>query len=157
MSEQHDDTPAEFIDTPILDADDAKDFHETPAADKPSDVDQLAEGLKKAATDTAYATVGLVDLVSSKAREFYTEQKKQYATAHPDEDEQTTQGFLSQLGSQLDKLVSDIAGSFRDLAERGRSAGRETTPAPEVTEHEEAPVVPEAPATPEAADDGPRY
>ena len=119
MSEQ---TPEVNVETPIVDADDAKDFQEP---EQKSDVDQLAEGLKKAATETAYATVGLVDLVSSKAREFYDDQKKQYATAHPDEDAQTTSGFLTQLGSQLDKLVADIAGGFRDLADRGaQRAGR---------------------------------
>ncbi|WGT46900.1 hypothetical protein [Tessaracoccus lacteus] len=152
MTEKNDDVTAE---TPIVDAEDAKDFREP---EQKSDVDQLAEGLKKAATETAYATVGLVDLVSSKAREFYDDQKKQYATAHPDEDAQTTSGFLTQLGSQLDKLVADIAGGFRDLADRGRSAGRDSAPAPEVTKGAEAPAAEsEAPEASEAADDGPAY
>ena len=154
MSEQ---TPEVNVETPIVDADDAKDFQEP---EQKSDVDQLAEGLKKAATETAYATVGLVDLVSSKAREFYDDQKKQYATAHPDEDAQTTSGFLTQLGSQLDKLVADIAGGFRDLADRGRSAGRDSAPAAEVTKDAEPERQAEA-AAPEAAtdvaDDEPAY
>ena len=61
MSEQ---TPEVNVETPIVDADDAKDFQEP---EQKSDVDQLAEGLKKAATETAYATLKEALLVAGAA------------------------------------------------------------------------------------------
>lgn len=139
---------------PFVDAEDAKDVPPTPESPKsPGDAEQLAESIKRAATETAYATVGLVDLVSSKARNFYEDQKRQYASAHPDEDEKTTSGFLTQLGSQLDKLVDDIASSFKDLAERGRKAGQSVEPEAELTgdvASPESPISPESPVSPES-------
>ena len=64
-------------------------------------------------------------LVTDKAKEFYEDQKKQYAEAHPEADaEHGAKNFLNQLKEQLDKLIDDVNRSFRDLAERGRTTGR---------------------------------
>ena len=93
-------------------------------ATRPS-ADQLGQNLRKAAEDTAYAAVGFVGLVTDKAKEFYEDQKKQYAEAHPEADaEHGAKNFLNQLKEQLDKLIDDVNRSFRDLAERGRTTGR---------------------------------
>lgn len=118
MSEEQ---PREPSEPPILDADDAKDSKVDP--DFPN-ADLLAENLKKAASEAAYATIGLVDLLSSKAKELYAEQKAQRAADSPVGEQPASAGFLAQLGGQLDLVISGIAGSFKDLADRGRQAGR---------------------------------
>ncbi|MDO5676227.1 MAG: hypothetical protein Q4G35_01830, partial [Propionibacteriaceae bacterium] len=87
--------------------------------------DQIGPALRKAAQDTAYAAVGFVGLVSDKAKEFYEDQKKQYAEAHPEADaEFGAKNFLAQLKEQLDKLIEDVNRGFRDLADRGRTSGK---------------------------------
>lgn len=123
---------------PFVDADDTHDDADgAQGASEPSapsgEFDQLGETLAKAATDTAYATVGLVSLVSDKAKEFYEEQRRQYVAAHPEAaDAPGADTFLAQLRGHVDRLVEDLGRGFRDLADRGRAASRPD--APEVTD-----------------------
>lgn len=139
--------------TPITDPEDqptfvdADDTHDPGDQEAAKDADQLTETLAKAATDTAYATVGLVSLVSDKAKQFYEEQRRQYVVAHPEAEQAPgAQSFLAQLREHVDRLVDDLGQGFRDLAERGRNTAKD--PVPEVAP---AAVEPD-PADPEPAD-----
>ena len=88
--------------------------------------DQMGQNFRKAAEDTAYAAVGFVGLVADKAKEFYEDQKRQYADSHPESDSDTgAKNFLAQLREQLDKFIDEVNRGFRDLAERGRASGKD--------------------------------
>lgn len=105
---------------------DADDTHEKPEALDTVRIDldanKLGEAIGKAASDTAYATVGLVGLLSDRVKEYYEEQKKAYAVEHPDlEEEPNAKHLLSQFSDQLDRFVGDVGRTFRDLVERGRA------------------------------------
>ena len=114
---------------PVIDAEeiveDAADEAHDQVDQAASDVNQFGENLAKAASDAAYATIGLVGVVSDRLKEFYSEQKKQYLVDHPDFDgEPEAKHVASRFGEQVDKLVEDIGRTIRDLAERGRASSK---------------------------------
>ncbi|GAA4893687.1 hypothetical protein GCM10025789_08620 [Tessaracoccus lubricantis] len=144
MTEYHTDRPDEHHEGEHF-ADEAAFTHDAPEAaadsafgerhdtvDGPeaprSQQEQLGQNLRKAAEDTAYAAVGFVGLMADKAKEFYEDQKKQYAESHPDaEGEQGAKNFINQLREQLDRFIDDVNRGFRDLADRGRASGKDAT------------------------------
>lgn len=84
--------------------------------------DQIGENLRKYANEAAYAAVGFAGLVGEKAKEFYEEQKRQYAETHPDVDRDPgAKDFLAQLREKIDKFVEDLTKGYKDMAERGRT------------------------------------
>ena len=102
--------------------------HDTLSGPEPkrTATDDAAQNLRKAAEDTAYAAVGFVGLMADKAKEFYEDQRRQYAEAHPDADaEQGAKNFLAQLREQFDRFITDVNKGFHDLADRGRASGRD--------------------------------
>ena len=114
---------------PVIDAEeiveDAADEAHDQVDKAASDVNQFGENLAKAASDAAYATIGLVGVVSDRLKEFYSEQKQQYLVDHPDFDgEPEAKHVASRFGEQVDKLVEDIGRTIRDLAERGRASSK---------------------------------
>lgn len=112
---------------PFVDADDTHEKSEMLDTVR-VDIDpaKLGEAIGKAASDTAYATVGLVGLLSDRVREYYEEQKKAYAAEHPDlEEEPNAKHLLSQFSDQLDRFVGDVGRTFRDLVERGRAGAKQ--------------------------------
>ena len=110
---------------------DADDTHETPEALETVRIDldanKLGEAIGKAASDTAYATVGLVGLLSDRVKEYYEEQKRAYAAEHPDEEQPNAKHLLSQFSGQLDRFVDDVGRTFRDLVERGRAGAKQAS------------------------------
>ena len=89
------------------------------------ELNQLGENLARAAADAAYATIGLVGLVSDRVKEFYADQKKHYADEHPDlEGEPEAKHVISRFGEQVDRFVGDIGTTIRDLADRGRASSK---------------------------------
>lgn len=111
---------------PIVDADDAQATEAHDRLQKATDeLNQLGDNLAKVAADAAYATIGLVGVVSDRVKGYYEEQKKQYSTDHPDlTEEPTAKHLLSQLNDQLDSFVGDLGKVFRDLVDRGRASGK---------------------------------
>lgn len=84
--------------------------------------DQLGENFKKIANEAAYAAVGFAGLVGDKAKEFYEEQRRQYAQTHPDADRDPgAKDFLAQLREKIDHFVEELTKGYKDMAERGRS------------------------------------
>ena len=113
---------------PIVDAGDAP-GEEAEGHDKLEkatvELNQLGENLARAAADAAYATIGLVGLVSDRVKEFYADQKKHYADEHPDlEGEPEAKHVISRFGEQVDRFVGDIGTTIRDLADRGRASSK---------------------------------
>ncbi len=137
--------------TPDADDSQTDDAHDSVEAIRLDlDAAKLGEAITKAATDTAYATVGLVGLLSDRVKEYYEQQKKQYAQDHPDlEEEPNATHLLSQFGEQLDRFVGDIGRTFQDLVERGRAG---STQAP-VSDDEATPEA--VPETAPEGEDGP--
>ncbi|AQP45414.1 hypothetical protein [Tessaracoccus flavus] len=84
--------------------------------------DQLGENFKKLANEAAYAAVGFAGLVGEKAKEFYEDQKRQYAETHPDADHDPgAKDFLAQLREKIDKFVDELTKGYKDMADRGRA------------------------------------
>ncbi|NHB84615.1 hypothetical protein G7085_08325 [Tessaracoccus sp. HDW20] len=112
-----------------MDADDAQATEAHDRLQKATDeLNQLGDNLAKVAADAAYATIGLVGVVSDRVKGYYEEQKKQYSTDHPDlTEEPTAKHLLSQLNDQLDSFVGDLGKVFRDLVDR---AGQVERPPP---------------------------
>lgn len=90
------------------------------ARDEGMTPEKIGEAARKVATETAYAAAGIAGFVGEKARSFYDEQKKQYTTAHPDEDGPSAKAFLDQLSEQLNRFADELSRGFKDLAEKGR-------------------------------------
>ena len=112
---------------PIVDAGDAPGDEVAPGETDKADLNQFGENLARAAADAAYATVGLVDLVSGRVKEFYADQKKQYSKDHPEfEGEPDVTHLLSRVGEQVDRFVGDVSATIRDLADRGRASSKRT-------------------------------
>lgn len=137
MSEHEQDVAPErveaFIDAEaqheaFVDADDTQQGDERSELDTlhlDLDAAKLGEVIAKAATDTAYATVGLVGVLSDRVKEYYEEQKKRYADQHPEmEEEPNATHLFSQFGEQLDRFVGDVGRTFQDLVERGRAEAK---------------------------------
>jgi len=83
--------------------------------------EQLGEAARKIATETGYAFAGFAGLVGEKARQFYDEQRKQYAQTHPEaEKDPGAKEFLQQLADKLNGFVDEVARGYKDLAEKGR-------------------------------------
>ena len=94
--------------------------------------DQLSENIRKYANEAAYAAVGFAGLIGDKAKEFYEEQKRQYAASHPEADHDPgAKDFLAQLREKIDKFVEELTKGYKDMAERGRAKADGTTPTTE--------------------------
>ena len=108
----------------------AEGVEKAPVDDERITPEKLGEAAIKFATETAYAAAGFAGLVGEKAKAFYEEQRKQYAQAHPeDEDDQKSNAFLDQLSEQLNRLADDLSRGYKDMAARGREVVQRTTPA----------------------------
>lgn len=112
---------------------DATDAPAEPAAGLERAKDELnraGDNLAKAAAEAAYATIGLVDLVSDRVKEFYADQKRQYSQSHPEFDgPPEAREVLSNFGEQVDRFIGEVGDTFRSLAERGRASSRGGDPA----------------------------
>lgn len=83
--------------------------------------EQLSEAARKIATETGYAFAGFAGLLGEKAKQFYDEQRQQYAQTHPEADKDPgAKEFLQQLADKLNGFVDELARGYKDLAEKGR-------------------------------------
>lgn len=88
----------------------------------------LTDDLRKIAADAAYAATGFATFLGDKAKDFYDDQRRQYAATHPDaEKDPGAKEFLAQLNERLNAFVEDLTRSFRDMSERGRRSLNKTT------------------------------
>ncbi|MDO5734857.1 MAG: hypothetical protein Q4P15_00115 [Propionibacteriaceae bacterium] len=90
--------------------------------------EKLGEAAIKFATETAFAAAGFAGHVGEKAKAFFDEQKKQYAAAHPEDDEPKSNAFLDQLSEQLSRFADDMSRGYREMAEKGREVVSRNTP-----------------------------
>lgn len=89
------------------------------------ELNRAGDNLAKAAAEAAYATVGLVGLVSDRVKEYYADQKLQYVKDHPEfEGEPEAKEVLARFGEQVDRFVGEVGDTIRSLAERGRATSQ---------------------------------
>lgn len=110
----------------IVDATDAPADQPQAGLERAKDeLNRAGDNLAKAAAEAAYATIGLVGLVSDRVKEFYADQKRQYSEAHPEfEGDPEAREVLSRFGEQVDRFIGEVGDTFRSLAERGRATSQ---------------------------------
>ncbi len=106
----------------------------------PQRAESFTQSTAKFAADAAYALAGVAGMLGDKAREFYDEQRAEYAKTHPDVDSPGAKEFLSQLGTHLDKFVEELSKGFQELSARGREVVARST-------QDQAPAAPEETVT----------
>lgn len=138
-----DDVTVEEHHEPFVDADDTRTEESHDQLDEIRvELNRLGDNLAKVASEAAYATVGLVGLVSDRVKELYAEQKAQYAAEHPDfEGEPDARHVLSRVGEQVDRFVGDVSSAIHDLAERGRATAKPSETAQNDEGAEDAEIV----------------
>lgn len=79
---------------------------------------EIGGALVKVLTDTAFAVVGIAATVVDKAQQFYAEQREQARIAG---DERSAEYIVFvQAPDQMQKMATDLAKGYQDMAEKGR-------------------------------------
>lgn len=127
---------------------------------RPDPLTQAGETIVNLAAEAAYTAVGFAGFVGDRAKAFYEEQSRQYAKAHPEEEDPIgSRAFLRQMAEHLEKMVDDITQGIKDMADRGRATLKpedvqpgEPAPAPEPPVSPESSVSPVSPGSPASPD-----